>query len=173
MPTTRAWMMVVAVLVSACAGPTAYRTGPDALEHFNAIVRAMSWTTSADYDYASGMATCSVEHQAYANSTVMVTTVVGAAGRHGVLQVAAAQSVYPGSTLYAAVGDRRFSGVERIELTPELLSALRGGVGRLYLSWTIWPQGTGREAAVDLEGFGEAYDKCDDELARVVREGQP
>ena len=67
--------------------------------------------------------------------------------------------LYPGSTVYLVVGAERFSGEEEIRLNSHIVDLLREHPVA-HISWSPWPSGGREEAAVELDGFGEAYQQC-------------
>lgn len=60
--------------------------------------------------------------------------------------------IYPGSTVYAEINGQRWSGEERIWITPELKAALLSG-GTMNVSWSPWPWGDRDEASISLKGY--------------------
>jgi hypothetical protein len=119
------------------------------------------WSIHKDQSVASGQSTCSAQSgplTAFAlrmptGDTSLWTTAITGDG------------LYPGSTVYLSVDGQRFAGEESIPLTPELLSALKGGT-TAHISWSPWPWGTREETAVALRGFSDAFGECEAFIGR-------
>lgn len=105
-------------------------------------------TTTVDYDPASGHTSCTTR--------IGPATIIGVninseiIGPRYSLTVTEPYGLYPGRTTYAAIGGQRWSGPERIQIGPEMRSALLRG-GQLDLSWSPWPSGGRQKARVNVD----------------------
>jgi hypothetical protein len=120
-------------------------------------VTAERWSVSKRDSAASGNMACSIMA---VNSPLFFAMVKTSSGESGAFVTAVdGDDVYPGSTVYLAIDGERFSGEERILVTPSLLDALLRG-STAHIEWTPWPYGGVRETSASLSGFASVYDEC-------------
>ena len=167
----------MAVLLSACAAPPepqrSYISRGRDPANWPAPTVGATWTAEATYDHAAGTAACTVSTRRpdLSYELVVIRTANSSGASSGLLTAISGDGIYPGSMLNALVrgpAEQRFSGVEGIRITPDLLQALRDG-DRLFMSWTVWPYGTRQQGDTSLANFGTAYDRCSSELSRLMR----
>jgi hypothetical protein len=151
--------------VTACAPTQSYppllQRGVDPSQWGPAVT---PWTTDTSSSVASGEISCVVKRPDAPLMAFIGEIPSGLTWRY--LTAITGDGLYPGSTVYLSVDGERFSGEERIELTEDLLAALKNGE-RVFISWSPWPWGDRRETSVSLSGFSTAYDKCLANLDRL------
>ncbi|MBV0934907.1 hypothetical protein [Marinobacterium weihaiense] len=111
------------------------------------------WRISNHYDVASGSRTCSIVKGNIA--FIGVSTKVGnsSSSRASVYPIES-YGIYPRSSVYIHIAGKRWSGREKVIIDSELYSYMTSG-GVMNISWSPWPQGGRRSAAIDLTGFKE------------------
>lgn len=111
------------------------------------------WLIDTQHSRASGQKRC-----AMSQSPLMIVIVPSRAGPVGV--IGPTEETYPGRKVHIGRDGQSFSGIDMITLTPDLVANLKRWRS-VYMSWSPWPSGGRREVQASLNGFAEAYDRCE------------
>ena len=117
---------------------------------------ALTWQVFEHVIVASGLVECSVQQGHF----VLTMRQSPYMPLRKIIHPSTDYGVYPQTTIYVKIGERRFVGTESIEVTASLIEYLRNEE-KASIAWSAWPYRGQLSDEIYLDGLSDALAKCE------------